>query len=62
MPVEIRELVIKTEVYKNGDNIARNKRDIAQLSEQEMINLKLEIYKECKRLIKESTRRDKYKR
>lgn len=62
MPVEIRELVIKTEVYKNGDNIARNKRDIAQLSEQEMINLKLEIYKECKRLIKKSTRRDKYKR
>lgn len=56
MPIEIRELIIKTEIRTSDqkDQNSINKEDIA--------NLKRYLLEECKRIITKDKRRNHYKR
>jgi hypothetical protein len=56
MPIEIRELVIKTEIKTVQKSSATNyqKQDLSQLKE--------DLLETCKRMISESHKKEKYKR
>ena len=56
MAIEIRELVIKTEI-RSSESRSNNKK-----SPKELKDLKKEILKECKRLIVNNSIQKKYKR
>lgn len=56
MPIEIRELVIKTEIAVAGRIQATG------ISVKELESLKLQVLEECKRLINTKTKKDNYKR
>ena len=56
MPIEIRELIIKTEIS------SRDKSDDAPIKEAEMYVLKKQLLEECKRMIVEKTKKSIYKR
>ncbi|WP_366125125.1 DUF5908 family protein [uncultured Winogradskyella sp.] len=56
MPIEIRELIIKTEVNTN-DKYNQN-----GISKDDITNLKRQLLEECKRIITKSKRRNNYKR
>jgi Family of unknown function (DUF5908) len=56
MPIEIRELIIRTEIS------SRDKTDDTPIKEAEMYLLKKQLLEECKRLIAEKTKRTLYKR
>lgn len=56
MPVEIRELVIRTEISSVSGNAA------GKAGSTEIRNVKKQILEECKRLIAEKTKRSVNKR
>ncbi|MFT3795829.1 DUF5908 family protein [Flavobacterium sp.] len=55
MPIEIREIVIKTE-------IASKEAGSAALRENEILLLRKQLLEECRRIIAEKTKRNTYKR
>ncbi len=56
MPIEIRELIIKTEIA------SRDRSADTVIKETEMHILKKQLLEECKRMITEKTRKNLYKR
>lgn len=56
MPIEIRELIIKTEIS------SRNKVNDVSIKETEFYHLKKQLLEECKRMITEKTKKNSYKR
>ena len=56
MPVEIRELIIKTAI-SSADNNARGR-----VAEKDLNILKKQLLEECRRIISENTKRDSYNR
>ncbi|WP_430410644.1 DUF5908 family protein [Kordia sp.] len=56
MPIEIRELVIKTEIQ----SVTRSA--TASHQKQDLSQLKNELLETCKRMISESHKKEKYKR
>lgn len=56
MPIEIRELVIKTEIRTVHENV-RSKR-----TSQDAVQLKDEVLEMCRRMISEAQKREKYNR
>ncbi|MCM0668899.1 DUF5908 family protein [Flavobacterium tyrosinilyticum] len=56
MPIEIRELVIKTEIVTN------NTKNSALTKEREISILRKQLLEECKRLIAEKNQENSYKR
>lgn len=56
MPIEIRELIIKTEVRTETGAFINSE------SEQEIYELKQQILNDCKRLISEVKKREKRRR
>ena len=56
MPVEIRELVVKTRISAN------DRTDQGGVKEKELAVLKKQLLEECKRIIGELSRRDDHKR
>jgi hypothetical protein len=56
MPIEIRELVIKTEVSISGQHHP------AAIQEKDLQALKKQVLEACKRLITEQVKRNSYKR
>ena len=55
MPVEIRELIIKTSISA-GNNAS------AKVMEKDLNTLKKQLLEECKKIILENTRKDSYNR
>ncbi|MEP6932273.1 MAG: DUF5908 family protein [Flavobacterium sp.] len=56
MPIEIRELIIKTEI------VSTNTRNSAVVKEKELSLLRKQLLEECKRLIAEKNQVNSYKR
>jgi hypothetical protein len=56
MPVEIREIIIKTEIS------ATDRKDSHGMKIKDMNALKKQLLNECKRLIAERTKKNNYKR
>ncbi|MCH9659510.1 MAG: hypothetical protein K0U54_01220 [Bacteroidetes bacterium] len=56
MPIEIRELVIKTEIRSSQPS------DMTEIPRDELRKIKKQLLQECKKLIIEHTRRSAYKR
>jgi len=56
MPVEIREIVIRTEISGTGRDHA------GSLKEKELIALKKQLLEECRRIISDHTKQTAYKR
>jgi len=56
MPIEIRELVIKTEVSTGSKNHAGSATD------SDLKNLKKQVLEECKRMLIENEKRNSHKR
>lgn len=56
MPIEIRELIIKTEISSTSG------RHSGGVKEKELNLLKKQLLEECKRIISENTKRSDYKR
>lgn len=56
MPIEIRELIIKTEI------VSLNTKSTIGIKDKEIIMLKSQLLQECKRLISEKNRENSYKR
>nr|WP_294921923.1 DUF5908 family protein [uncultured Flavobacterium sp.] len=56
MPIEIRELIIKTEIVTN------NTRNSSAVKEKELSVLRKQVLEECKRLIAEKNQENSYKR
>ncbi|WP_157848778.1 DUF5908 family protein [Flavobacterium sp. Root901] len=56
MPIEIRELVIKTEI------VSSNSRTGNAVKEKEFLLLKKQVLEECRRLISEKNQENRYKR
>ena len=56
MPIEIRELVIKTEIKSAMQSAS------ASHQRQDMSRLRNELLETCKRMISESHKKEKYKR
>ncbi|MEO8533703.1 MAG: DUF5908 family protein [Flavobacterium sp.] len=56
MPIEIRELIIKTEI------VSTNTRNSAVAKEKELSLLRKQLLEECKRLIAEKNQVNSYKR
>lgn len=56
MPVEIRELIIKTEIVVNGQNYRSG------IKEEELKQLKLQLLEECKKMIVERIKKNNNKR
>jgi hypothetical protein len=56
MPIEIRELVIRTEIVTN------NTKNLASAKEKELSVLRKQLLEECKRLIAEKNQENSYKR
>jgi hypothetical protein len=56
MPIEIRELVIKTEVSTG------NKNHVGNVSDSDLKNLKKQVLEECKRMLVENEKRNSHKR
>lgn len=56
MPIEIRELIIKTEV------VSSNTKYSSGMKEKELSLLRKQLLEECKRLIAEKNQKDSYKR
>lgn len=56
MPIEIRELIIKTEIS------SRDKQAATSIKEEDIYFLKKQLLEECKRLISEKTKKNSYKR
>lgn len=56
MPIEIRELIIKTEIVSN------NTKNLAVAKEKELSLLRKQLLEECKRLIAEKNQENSYKR
>lgn len=56
MPIEIRELIIKTEITSGV------KRDSRAIKDKELNLLKKQLMEECKRLISENMQKRSYKR
>ena len=52
MPIEIRELIIKTEIASANSHSTA-------VQEQDLSLLKKQLLEECKRIIVENTKRDK---
>jgi len=56
MPIEIREIIIKTEISASGHN------HHAGIREKDLNALKKQLFEECKKIISGSTTRNTYKR
>ncbi len=56
MPVEIREIIIKTEIFTTDRNYS------AGIKEEDLHSLKKLLLEECKRIITERTNKNSYKR
>ncbi|MGH2664795.1 DUF5908 family protein [Flavobacterium sp.] len=56
MPIEIRELIIKTEI------VSTNTKNSSLAKEKELSLLKKQLLEECKRLIAEKNQTNSYKR
>lgn len=56
MPIEIRELIIKTEI------VTTNTKNSALAKERELSILRKQLLEECKRLIAEKNQENSYKR
>ncbi|MBI3134485.1 MAG: hypothetical protein HYZ14_07380 [Bacteroidetes bacterium] len=56
MPVEIRELIIKTEISSGGKNASGG------IKPSEINALKKQLLEECRRIILEKTKKNSYKR
>jgi len=56
MPIEIRELIIKTEI--STSNRSRSE----TVTEEELNNIRVKLLEECKRMISAGYKRDRYKR
>ncbi|MFH6990875.1 DUF5908 family protein [Flavobacterium sp. FlaQc-48] len=56
MPIEIRELIIKTEI------VSTNTKNSAVAKEKEISLLRKQLLEECKRLIAEKNQENSYKR
>jgi len=56
MPIEIRELIIKTEI--STGNRSRSE----TVTEEELNNIRVKLFEECKRMINAAYKRDRYKR
>jgi hypothetical protein len=56
MPIEIRELIIKTQISTSDRNTP------AAIKEKDLNLLKKQVLEECKRIISESAERNSYKR
>ncbi|PIF29793.1 hypothetical protein CLU81_0177 [Flavobacterium sp. 9] len=56
MPIEIRELIIKTEI------VTTNAKNSAVAKERELSILRKQLLEECKRLIAEKNQENSYKR
>ncbi len=56
MPIEIRELIIKTEIVSDGHNFS------GRLKEKELGVFKKQLMEECKRIISDGVKRKNYKR
>ena len=56
MPVEIREIIIKTEIA------SATREHSASVKEKDLSTLKKHLLEECKRMITEHTKRNNYKR
>ena len=56
MPVEIRELIIKTAISAAGSSAS------AKVMEKDLNTLKKQLLEECKKIILENTRKDSYNR
>ncbi len=57
MPVEIRELVIKTEI-KSGEDY----RPASQITHLDLQQLKVELLEDCKRILSNANKKTNYKR
>ena len=56
MPIEIREIIIKTEIS------ATDRQNGTAIKESELIALKKQLFEECKRIIQENGKKHSYKR
>lgn len=56
MPIEIREIVIKTEISSTAQNNA------GTIREKDLNMLKRQLLEECKRIISETSKKQTYKR
>ncbi|KQC01782.1 hypothetical protein AQF98_05290 [Pedobacter sp. Hv1] len=56
MPIEIRELIIKTEISTTTKN------DHAAIADKDLEVLKRQLLEECKRIIAAKTNKNNYKR
>jgi hypothetical protein len=56
MPIEIRELVIKTEISTGSGNQAKG------IKEKEFALFKKQMFEECKRLISDQAKKNTFKR
>lgn len=56
MPIEIREIIIKTEISTGEKNQTRG------LKEKELNFLKKQVMEECKRILAANTKKSGYKR
>jgi hypothetical protein len=56
MPIEIRELIIKTEI------VSANAKYTSSIKEKELSILKRQLLEECKRMITEKNQENSYKR
>lgn len=56
MPIEIREIIIKTEIS------TADRQTGGSIKESELSALKKQLFEECKRIIQESSKKNSYKR
>jgi hypothetical protein len=56
MPIEIRELIIKTEISSTAKNVG------SEIGTKELETLKTQLLEECKRIITANTKKNTYKR
>jgi len=56
MPIEIRELIIKTEIINADQKYS------PAIKEKDLVLLKKQLLQECKSLISESNKKNSYKR
>jgi nitrogenase molybdenum-iron protein alpha/beta subunit len=56
MPIEIREIIIKTEISSGG------KQTSSALKEEDIHFFRKQLLEECKRMIAEKTKKNSYKR
>lgn len=56
MPIEIRELIIKTEIFSG------TKHSPSSIKEEDIVFFKKQLLEECKRMISEKTKKHNYKR